>query len=73
MDYGVTFYLKGKYIEPVEERNFTSALLSFELPDQITRKMKLEVSMQYELMEWKVKVMIYERDREDAEQGEVAE
>ena len=71
MDYGVTFYLKGKYIEPIEERNFTSAILSFELPDQITRKMKLEVTMQYEMMEWKVKVLIYERDREDDEPAEV--
>jgi hypothetical protein len=73
MDYGVTFYLKGKYVEPVEERNFTSAILSFELPDQITQKMKLEVTMQYEMLEWKVRVLIYERDREDVEQGEISE
>jgi hypothetical protein len=73
MDYGVTFYLTGKYIEPLEEKNFTSAILSFELPDQITKKMKLEVSMQYELMEWKVRVLIYERDKEDQERGEITE
>jgi hypothetical protein len=73
MDYGVTFYLKGKYVEPVEERNFTSAILSFELPDQLTQKMKLEVTMQYEMLEWKVRVLIYERDREDVEQGEISE
>ncbi len=70
MDYGVTFYLKGKYQAPVEEKNFTSAILSFEKADQITHKMKLEVSMQYEMLEWKVRVLIYERDREDTDQGE---
>lgn len=73
MDYGVTFYLKGTYIEPIEERGFTSSILRFELPDRITQKMILEVTMQYEFPEWKVKLLIYEREREDNEQGEVIE
>lgn len=70
MDYGVTFYLKGHYEAPVEEKNFHSAVLAFEKADQITHKMKLEISMQYEMLEWKVRVLIYERDREDTERGE---
>jgi hypothetical protein len=70
MDYGVTFYLKGKYIEPTEERGFTSALMRFELPDRITQKFILEVTMQYEFPEWKVKILIYEKERADNEQGE---
>lgn len=70
MDYGVTFYLKGKYIDPTEERSFTSALMRFELPDGITKKMILEVTMQFEFPEWKVKILIYEKEREDNEQGE---
>jgi len=73
MDYGVTFYLKGKYLEPIEERGFTSSLFRFELPDRATRKMILELSMQYEFPEWKVKILIYERDREDVERGDVIE
>lgn len=73
MDYGVTFYLKGVYIEPIEERGFTSCLFRFELPDRITKKMILELTMQFEFPEWKIKLMIYERDREDNEQGEIIE
>lgn len=73
MDYGETFYLKGKYITPVEERNFTSTIMSFQDADQITSKMKVEISMQYELLEWKVSVLVYEREKEDTEQGEAVE
>lgn len=73
MDYGDTFYLTGKYDSPVEEKKFTSVILTFEKADRITRKMKLEISMQYEMLEWKVRVLIYEKDREDDEQGETIE
>jgi hypothetical protein len=73
MDYGDTFYLSGHYEEPVEEKSFSSSVLTFEKADKITHKMKLEVSLQYEMPEWKVRVIIYERDREDNEQGDIIE
>lgn len=73
MDYGDTFYLTGKYDSPVEEKKFTSVILTFEKADRIIQKMKLEISLQYEMLEWKVRVLIYEKDREDDEQGETIE
>lgn len=73
MDYGMTFYLKGKYQEPTESKTFASTVLRFEQADRITDKMRLEVSLQYELMEWKVRVLIYEKDREDTERGEMVD
>ena len=73
MDYGETFYLGGKYETPVEEKKFNSVILMFENPDQNTYKMKLEISMQYELLEWKVMVIIYEHERDDDEQGDTVE
>lgn len=73
MDYGDTFYLSGKYETPTEERKFTTIVMSFEKADRITQKMKLELSLQYEMLEWKIRVSIYERDREDYEQGETIE
>jgi hypothetical protein len=73
MDYGETFYLGGKYETPVEEKKFNSVILMFENPDQNTYKMKLEISMQYELLEWKVRVIIYEHERDDDEQGDTVE
>jgi hypothetical protein len=73
MDYGETFYLGGKYEAPVEEKKFNSVVLMFENPDQNTHKMRLEISMLYELLEWNVRVMIYEHERDDDEQGEIVE
>lgn len=73
MDYGETFYLNGKYEAPTEEMKFTSVVMAFQNADRITQKMKLEISMQYEMLEWKVRVLIYEKEREDDEQGETIE
>lgn len=67
------FYLKGEYESPVEEKKFTSALLSFSTADDIMKKLKVEIVMQYELLEWKVKILVYNKEREDAERGAVVE
>jgi hypothetical protein len=67
------FHLKGVYESPVEEKKFTSALLSFANADDAMKKLKVEIVMQYELMEWKVKVLVYDREREDNERGSVVE
>ncbi|RYY59709.1 MAG: hypothetical protein EOO05_12430 [Chitinophagaceae bacterium] len=71
MDNGVTFYLKGDFQKPVEERKFSSSVLAFEKADAYVSKMKVEVSLQYEYMEWKVRFRIYEREREDSERGDM--
>lgn len=71
MDNGVVFYLKGDYAKPVEEVKFSSSILMFEKPDMYVSKMKIEIAMQYEYMEWKVKFRIYEREREDEERGDM--
>ena len=71
MDNGVTFYLKGQYETPTEEAIYNSSLLLWEKADAYIRPMKLEVSMQYELLEWKVRVKIFEREREDDERGDM--
>ncbi len=73
MDDGLTFYLQGEYEAPQEEIKFSSAFLTFQKPDVNVQKMKLEVAMHYELMEWKVKILIYDRDREDNERGDMIE
>lgn len=37
-------------------------------------KLKIEISMQFiEPMEWKVRLMVYDRDREDNERGQTIE
>jgi hypothetical protein len=34
-------------------------------------KLKVEASMQFEFPEWKINLMVYEREREDNEQGDI--
>lgn len=61
---------KGIYEAPAEERKFSSVLFETE-PG---RKLKLELVMQfYEPMEWKVKILLYDREKEDGERGATRE
>lgn len=66
---GHSILLKGHYEEPVEERKFTSTLFSCGQKDDSPCKLKVEIIMSYEPMEWKVKLLVYDRDREDHERG----
>jgi hypothetical protein len=61
--------LNGVYETPSEEKKFTSALLSFSPVNDGFQKMKVELVLQAEVMEWKVKLLIYDREREDNERG----
>ena len=63
--------LKGKFELPVEEKKFTSVILSPQ--KESLKKLKVEIVMLYEPMEWKVKVMVYNREREDFEKGNTTE
>ena len=68
-----TFHLKGTYEAPVEEKKFASVLFSLKPVDESIKKLKVEISLQYELMEWKVSVLVYDREREDNERGKRVE
>ena len=68
------FRLKGVYESPEEKKKFTSVLFSFEPANESFKKLKIEISMQYiEPMEWKVKVLVYDRERDDVERGKTVE
>ncbi len=66
----LSYKLKGNYVQPDEKKKFTSVILSAGSND----KLKVELSLQaYEPMEWKVKIIIYDREREDDERGKTQE
>jgi hypothetical protein len=68
------YHLKGKYETPQESIKFTSVVFSFDPETDPVKKIKVEVVMQYYApMEWKVKVLVYDREREDEERGKVKE
>ena len=67
------FQLRGHYETPVEEKKFTSTVFSFNTDDEAMKKLKVEIVMAYEPMEWKIKVLVYDREREDNERGSTIE
>ncbi|MBN8673225.1 MAG: hypothetical protein J0L56_03765 [Chitinophagales bacterium] len=69
MEEGVYFQLKGNYEEPVEEKKFTTVVFSVDNGGNKLKKLKVELQMVYEPMEWKVKVLVYDKEREDDERG----
>ncbi len=62
-------HLKGNYEEPKEEKKFASSVFSVNSQDIAFGNLKIEISLQYELMEWKVKLLVYDKEREDDERG----
>lgn len=67
-------HLKGKYELPEEDKKFTSIIFSIEPAIGVADKLKVEISLQYFApMEWKVKMMVYDREREDDERGKTIE
>lgn len=65
-----SYKFKGDYEQPDEKKKFTSVILSAGADS----KLKIEVSIQaYEPMDWKVKIIIYDKEREDDEKGDTKE
>jgi len=62
------YTLRGAYEAPDESRGFATSVLTPAHPPAALKKLKVEVSMQYEFPEWKVAVMVYEKEKEDEEQ-----
>ena len=66
---GKSFHLKAKWEEPVEERSFTSIAFSLHDADE-SEKLKVDLSLQYQMPEWKVRILVYNKEREDFERGQ---
>ncbi|HYH14262.1 MAG TPA: hypothetical protein VD794_03525 [Flavisolibacter sp.] len=62
------YTLRGEYEAPDESRGFATSILTPAHPPAALKKLKVEVSMQFEFPEWKVSVMVYEKEKEDDEQ-----
>lgn len=62
------YTLRGTYEAPDESRGFATSVLTPAHPPAALKKLKVEVSMQFEFPEWKVAVMVYEKEKEDEDQ-----
>jgi len=68
---GTSTKLGGEYIKPVEEKKFNSIIFTAPDKHENLKKFRVELTLQSEFMDWVVKVLIYEKEREDDERGEI--
>ena len=74
IDNAKNLHLKGIYETPAEEKKFASVLFYFQPASDAVKKLKVEILMEFaEPMEWKVKVLVYDREREDNEKGKTVD
>ena len=68
------FKLRGIYEVPADENKFNSVLFFIEPSAPDIKKVKVELTLQYKApMDWQVKVLVYDKEREDGEQGSTEE
>ncbi|MEO7924330.1 MAG: hypothetical protein ABIR30_11690 [Chitinophagaceae bacterium] len=71
---GKNFHLKGKYETPVETKKFITVIFDIEPANEAVQKLKIELSLRFsEPMEWKLEILVYDREREDNEKGKTVE
>ena len=65
------YSLTGEYDKPEETKKFSSTVFRL-LPNASNLpRVKVELLLQYELLEWKIYLMVYQKEREDNERGKV--
>jgi hypothetical protein len=64
-----TYGLEGEYEAPDESRKFVTTVFHLTPNASNLPKVKIELAMQYELMEWKIYINVYQKEREDNERG----
>ncbi|MGZ8544602.1 MAG: hypothetical protein ACXWV0_04865 [Flavisolibacter sp.] len=72
LDGGYTFSLNGDYEAPDETLGFCSSIYKLTPNASNMPRLKIEVTMQFEFPEWKVNLVVYEKEREDHERGEIS-
>lgn len=59
------YTLRGTYQEADESRGFATSTLALVRPPERFRKLRVEVSLQFEFPEWKVQLHVFEKEKED--------
>ena len=71
MENGYSFTMSGDYDAPDESRKFCSSIFKLTPNASNMPKLKIEATMQFEFPEWKVSLLVYEKEREDSERGDI--
>ena len=67
------YSLSGEYDKPSESKKFSSTVFRLLPNASYLPKVKVELSMQYEFPEWKIYLLVYQKEREDSERGKIEE
>ena len=67
------YSLSGEYDKPSESKKFSSTVFRLLPNASYLPKVKVELSMQYEFPEWKIYLLVYQKEREDGERGKIDE
>jgi hypothetical protein len=68
-----SYGLEGKFQAPEENKKFASSVFHLTPAASNLPKVRVELSMQYELLEWRIYLSVYQKEREDNERGQVEE
>ena len=68
---GYSYNLNGKYEEPTLSKKFSSSVYKLTPSASDMPKIKIEASMQFEFPEWKISLLVYEKEREDKDRGDI--
>jgi hypothetical protein len=65
------YTLKGNFDAADESRKFATSTLALADPPAPLKKLRVDINLQFEFPEWKVSLAVYEKEREDEEQGDI--
>jgi hypothetical protein len=68
---GTNAVLSSEFVMPTEGKKFNSIIFTVSEKDEMLKKLKVELTLQNELLEWVIKVLVYEKEREDDERGDI--
>lgn len=68
-----TYSLTGEYDAPDESKKFATTVFHLFPNASNLPKVKVELSLQYEMLEWKLYIIVYQKEREDDERGRIEE
>jgi len=69
----LTCSFKGDYEMPTEAKKFTSVVFSAQTKNEKVKPVRIELTLEYKLLEWEIKILVYGKEREDNEQGTTRE
>jgi len=66
---GTNTVFKGEYIKPAEAIKFTTII--FDAGDKTSelKKLKVALLLETEMLDWVIKIQVYEKEREDKDRG----